>query len=64
LFSIGVSARGVPAGFHVQGLTDQPFEGGRMPRRGPQLQLRVSRRAQLQQPIVAAVVKLETGHRL
>ncbi len=35
-----------------------------MPRRGPQLELGVSRCPQLQQPIVAAVVKLETGHRL
>ena len=35
-----------------------------MPRGGPQLQLRVARRAQLQQVVVAAVVKLEARDRL
>jgi len=35
-----------------------------VPRGGPQLQLRVARRAQLQQVVVAAVVKLEARDRL
>jgi hypothetical protein len=48
----------------VQGLADQAFEGGRVPCRRPQLQLGVSRCPKLQQPIVAAVVKIEAGHRL
>jgi len=59
-----VSGRGVPADFHAQGLSQEPFEGGCVPRCRPQLQLRVSGRPKLQQPVVAAVVKLEARHRL
>jgi hypothetical protein len=59
-----VSAHGVRADFHVQGLAEHPFEGGRVSRRRPELQFRVSGRPQLQQPIVAAVVEFETRHRL
>ena len=35
-----------------------------MPLGRPELQLRIARRPQLQQPVVAAVVQLEAGHRL
>jgi hypothetical protein len=42
-------------------LSHQAFEWRHMPRGGPELQLRVAGRAQLQQVVVAAIVQLETG---
>jgi hypothetical protein len=45
-------------------LAHQPFERRRVPRRRPQLQLRVARGSHLQQPIVSAIVKLDARDRL
>src|SRR5215831_10561421 len=62
LFSIGVGGRlQRPAHFDAQRLAHQALERRRVPRRGPELQLRVARGPQLQQVVVAAVVQLEAG---
>src|SRR3954471_12186372 len=59
LFSICVAAD-----FDPERLSCESFEWRGVTRRGPELQLRVARRAQLQQIVVAAVVELEAGDRL
>jgi len=51
-------------GLETERLARQPFERFRLSRRGPQLELRVTRRADLQQVVVAAVVKRKTADRL
>jgi hypothetical protein len=52
LFFISSSAR-----FDPQGLPDDPFERGRVARRGPQLEFGVARGSGLQQRIVAAIAQ-------
>src|SRR3954471_21978273 len=59
LFSICVAAD-----FDPERLSCESFEWGGVPRGGPELQLRVAGRAQLQQIVVAAVVELEPVDRL
>jgi hypothetical protein len=61
LFSIGVATRiGEEASdFEPERLAGQAFERRGVPRGGPELQLGVARRPQLQQVVVAAVVNLE-----
>src|SRR5216110_3165878 len=54
LFSICVAAD-----LDAERLSCQPFEWRRVARGGPELQLGVARRAQLQQVVVAPVVELE-----
>src|SRR5262245_25130143 len=51
-----VAADDISADFDPQGLPDEPFEGGGMPRRRPELQFRVARRPELQQPVIPAIV--------
>jgi hypothetical protein len=55
LFNIRVSAD-----FDPQRLAEQPLECRRVPRGGPELELRVARCMHLQQRVVFAIVKLET----
>jgi hypothetical protein len=52
------------AHFEPQRLADKPLEFRCMTRRRPQLQLGVARRAQLQQAVFAAIVKLQACDRL
>jgi hypothetical protein len=59
LFNIGFSAR-----FESHGLSDQLLERRSMPRRGPEFELGIARCPHLQQPVVAAIVELDGGHRL
>src|SRR5262245_17330899 len=47
-----------------KGLAGQPLERRRVTRRGPQLELGVARRPQLEEIVVAPVVELEAGNRL
>jgi len=47
--------------FDSKWLAREAFERRRVPRGGPQLQLRVAGRPQLQQVVVAAIVKFEIG---
>jgi hypothetical protein len=63
-FAYRASSTAVTADLDAQRFADQPFERRGMPLRRPELQLRIARRSQLQQPVVAAVVQLEPGHRL
>src|SRR3954470_7917145 len=61
LFSISVGARFQrPADFDSERLSRDALERRGVPRRGPQLELGVARRPQLQQVVVAAVVQLES----
>src|SRR5476649_1238462 len=59
LFSICVAAD-----FDPERLSCETFEWRGMPRGRPELQLRVARRPQLQEVVVAAVVELEAADRL
>src|SRR3954470_15981231 len=59
LFSICVAAD-----FDAERLSCQSFEWRAVSRGGPQLELRIAGRAQLQQVVVAAVVQLEPADRL
>jgi hypothetical protein len=59
LFNIGISAH-----FDAQRLAEQAFKGRRLTRRRPQFQFCVSRRAQLQEHIVAAIMELDAADRL
>ena len=52
------------ADLNAERLSRQAFEGRGVPRGCPELELRVARRAQLQQVVVAAVVELEAGNGL
>jgi hypothetical protein len=63
-FAYRASSAGIAADLDSQRLADEPFEGGGMPRRSPELQFRVAGRPQLQQPVIAPVVQFEAGHRL
>ena len=63
-FAYRASSTYVTAHLDAQRLANHPFEGGGMSRRRPELQFRVAGRPQLEQPVVAAVVQLEVGHRL
>src|SRR4051812_23989486 len=56
LFSICVAAD-----FDAQRLSGESLERRGVPRGRPELQLRIARRTQLQQIVVAAIVKLEAG---
>src|SRR5258705_3090228 len=56
VFSISVAAD-----LESEGLAGHSLKRRRMPRRRPELQLRVTRRAQLQQVVVAAIVELQAG---
>src|SRR6185295_17726596 len=49
------------ADFEPKRFAGHAFKGRGVPRRGPELQLRVACRAQLQQVVVAAIVELEAG---
>ena len=53
-----------PSDFEPERLAGHALERRGVPRRGPELQLGVARRAQLQQVVVAAVVDLEAGDAL
>jgi hypothetical protein len=66
LFSIGVRARlgKEPSDFEPERLAGHALERRGVPRCGPELQLGVARRAQLQQVVVAAVVDLDAGDAL
>src|SRR5262245_47918142 len=59
LFSMGVSAHLDP-----QRLSHQPLERRRVARGCPQFELRVARRPQLQEIVVAAIVQLDARDRL
>ena len=50
---------GVGTDFYTKGLAGHAFERSGVARRGPEFQLRVTRRSQLQQIVVAAIVELE-----
>jgi hypothetical protein len=63
-FAYRASSTDITAHLDAQRFADQPFERGGMTRRRPELQFRVARRPQLQQPVVATVVQVEAGHRL
>src|SRR5215471_16854767 len=47
--------------FDTKRLARQPLERRRMPCRGPEFELRVARRSNLQQIVVAAIVQLEAA---
>src|SRR6266705_1793645 len=59
LFNIGV-----PADFDEKGFSDQSFEGCRVAPGGPELELGVSRRANLQEPILTAIAQIDRRNRL
>jgi hypothetical protein len=54
----------VAADFNSERLPRHAFERRGVPGGGPELQLRIARRAQLDQVVVAAIVKLQAGDRL
>jgi hypothetical protein len=56
LFNIRLSAD-----LDAERLADQPLEGGRVARRGPDFQLRVAGRSNLQQRVVSAIVELHAA---
>src|SRR6478736_8462642 len=60
-FAYRASSTDVTAHLDAQRFADQPFERGGMTRGRPELQFRVARRPQLQQPVVATVVQFEAG---
>src|SRR6266487_405019 len=66
LFSIGVSGRlrRDAADFNAQRFAHHPFERRRVPRGRPEFEFDVSRRAQLQQVVVAPIVELQPRDRL
>src|SRR5206468_2027245 len=66
LFSISLSGRfgHDTADFDAQGFTGHSLERRGMAGRRPDLELHVARRAQLQQVVVATIVKFESGHGL
>src|SRR5256714_2201661 len=66
LFSIGGGGRIRRrfSDFDAERLAGHAFEGSGMARGGPQLQLGIARRAQLQQVVVAAIVELEARNGL
>src|SRR6185436_4750791 len=59
LFNMGLSAH-----FHPQGPSDRALEWRSVPCGGPQFELGVARRPQLEQGIFAAIVQLEVCNRL
>jgi len=54
----------LPADFDSERLADHALEGRDLSRRGPQLELGVSRRSQLQERVLSAIVKFDPGDRL
>src|SRR2546425_4259058 len=50
-----------PAHFDAKRFPENPLKRLRVPARRPELELRVARRPDLQQPIIAAIVKVEGG---
>jgi hypothetical protein len=60
----GGDVRWRPAHFEPQRFAGQPLERLRLSRRRPELQLRIARRAQLQEVVVAAIAERHTGDRL
>jgi hypothetical protein len=66
LFSISLSGRfgHDTADFDAQRFTGHSLEWRGMAGRRPELELDVARRAQLQQIVVATIVKFESGHGL
>jgi hypothetical protein len=63
-FAYRASSSGIAAHLDAQRFADQPFERGGMARCRPELKFGVACGPQLQQPVIAAVVQLQAGHRL
>jgi hypothetical protein len=54
----------ISAHFNAQRLPEKPLERLRVAAGGPKLELGIAARANLQQPVLAAIVKVDARHRL